>query len=59
MTIVKTWTTQQLTHLSRWLASAFGFGVDAPQPTATGNTWNAETLASFGLKMGRGFGSGL
>jgi hypothetical protein len=57
MTFAKAWTTQQLTRLSLWLARAFG--ADATQPTATGATWNAETLANFGLQMSKGFGSGL
>ncbi len=58
MTFVKTWATQQLTRLSLWLGSAFGFGVDTSQPIAAGDTWNAETLTNFGLQMSKGFGSG-
>ncbi|TVQ15335.1 MAG: hypothetical protein EA368_00400 [Leptolyngbya sp. DLM2.Bin27] len=59
MTPIKAWTTQTLTRFSRWLAQVLGFGADSAQPTAPGDTWDAEKLVNFGLEMGKGFGSGL
>jgi hypothetical protein len=59
MTLIKAWTTQKLAKLGFWLASAFGFGIDTAQTTATRDTWTPNTLANFGLEMSKGFGSGL
>ncbi|MEA5448819.1 hypothetical protein VB780_09590 [Leptolyngbya sp. CCNP1308] len=59
MTLIKAWTTQKLAKLGLWLASAFGFGMDTAQTTATRDTWGPDNLASFGLEMSKGFGVGL
>ena len=59
MTSFKAWTTQAINRFSRWLVKTLGFGPDSVQLSATGNTWNAETLVNFGLEMGKGFGAGL
>ncbi|WP_017301240.1 hypothetical protein [Nodosilinea nodulosa] len=58
MTAIRAWTTQKLAALGLWLAGAFGFGADSAQTPVAKDTWTPDTLTSFGLEMGKGFGSG-